>query len=107
LRRIKLVLAALAVAAASFMALSGPAMAVECNHTNERGVIECGKKDNVFLSEDRFFDNNPDCFSFRCDFDELGFLVPAVPVFATDVDELGCWEWSWVFERWEWEDDCD
>ena len=95
MRRIKLVLAALAVAVASFMALSGPAMAVECEHTNERGVIECGKKDNVFLSEDRFFDNNP------------GFFIPVVPVFATDVDELGCWEWSWVFERWEWEDDCD
>ncbi len=95
MRRIKLVLAALAVAVASFMALSGPAMAVECEHTNERGVIECGKKDNVFLSEDRFLDNNP------------GFFIPVVPVFATDVDELGCWEWSWVFERWEWEDDCD
>jgi hypothetical protein len=88
-------LAALAVAVASFMALSGPAMAVECEHTNERGVIECGKKDNVFLSEDRFLDNNP------------GFFIPVVPVFATDVDELGCWEWSWVFERWEWDDDCD
>ena len=95
MRRTKLVLAALAIAAASFMALSGPAMAVECEHTNERGVIECGKKDNVFLSEDRFLDNNP------------GFFIPVVPVFATDVDELGCWEWSWVFERWEWEDDCD
>ena len=95
MRRIKLVLAALAVAVASFMALSGPAMAVECEHTNERGVIECGKKNNVFLSEDRFLDNNP------------GFFIPVVPVFATDVDELGCWEWSWVFERWEWEDDCD
>jgi hypothetical protein len=95
LRRIKLVLAALAVAVASFMALSGPAMAVECEHTNERGVIECGKKNNIFLSEDRFLDNNP------------GFFIPVVPVFATDVDELGCWEWSWVFERWEWEDDCD
>ncbi len=54
MRRIKLVLAALAVAVASFMAFAGPAMAVECEHTNKRGVIECGKHDNVFLSEDRF-----------------------------------------------------
>src|SRR5215212_4146268 len=38
-------LAALAVAAASFMAFSGLAMAVECEHTGERGVIECGKND--------------------------------------------------------------
>ena len=105
MRRIKLVLAALAVAVASFMALSGPAMAVECEHTNERGVIECGKKDNVFLSEDRFFDNNPHCFD--CDVDDFGFFIPVAPVFASDFDELGCWEWSWVFERWEWEDDCD
>ena len=95
MRRLKLVLAALAVAVTSLMALSGPAMAVECDHTGEPGVIECGKKNNVFLSEDRFLDNNP------------GFFIPVVPVFATDVDELGCWEWSWVFERWEWDDDCD
>jgi hypothetical protein len=105
LRRIKLVLAALAVAVASFMALSVPAMAVECEHTNERGVIECGKKDNIFLSEARFFDNNPDCFG--CNVDDLGFFIPVVPVFASDFDELGCWEWSSVFERWEWEDDCN
>jgi hypothetical protein len=65
------------------------------DHTGEPGVIECGKKNNVFLSEDRFLDNNP------------GFSIPVVPVFATDFDELGCWEWSWVFERWEWEDDCN
>ena len=101
MRRIKFVLAALAVAVASFAAFSGPAMAVECEHTNERGVIECGKNDNVFLSEDRFFDNH-DCF--RCNVDDFGFIIP---VFASDFDELGCWEWSWVFERWEWEDDCD
>ena len=68
----KVGLAALAVAVASFMALSGPAMAVECDHTGEPGVIECGKKNNVFLSEDRFLDNNP------------GFFIPVVPVFATD-----------------------
>ena len=92
MRRIKLVLAALAVTMASFVAFSGPVMAVECEHTNERGVIECGKKNNVFLSEDRFFDNNPDCFG--CDVDDLGFIIPVVPVFASDVDELGCWEWS-------------
>ena len=34
------------------MALSGPAMAVECDHTGEPGVIECGKKNNIFLSEE-------------------------------------------------------
>ena len=91
---------------ASSMAFSGPAMAVECEHTNDPGVIECGKNDNVFLSEDRFFEDDPDCF-FGCDVDDFGFFIPVVPVFATDVDELGSWEWSWVFERLEWEDDCD
>ena len=70
--RIKFVLAALAVAVASFAAFSGPAMAVECEHTNDPGVIECGRNDNVFLSEDRFLDNNP------------GFFILVVPVFATD-----------------------
>ena len=57
MRRAKLVLAALTVAVAAFMAFSGPVMAVECEHTDERGVIECGKNDNVFLSEERFFDH--------------------------------------------------
>ena len=52
-RRTKLVLAALAVAVASFIAFAGPAMAVECDHVDP-GVLECGKHDNVFLSEDRF-----------------------------------------------------
>jgi len=53
-------LAALAVAVASFAAFSGPAMAVECEHTNDPGVIECGRNDNVFLSEERFEDDISD-----------------------------------------------
>jgi hypothetical protein len=55
-RRTKLVLAALAVAVASFMAFAGPAMAVQCDHLR-RGVIECGKNDNLFFSENRFLED--------------------------------------------------
>jgi hypothetical protein len=104
MRRAKLVLAALSVTVAAFMAFAGPAMAVDCTHTNQAGVIECGKHDNRFLSEDRFFDHN-DFGCLRCQADDFGGFF--IPVFASDVNQLGCWEWSSVFERWEWEDDCD
>jgi hypothetical protein len=57
MRRAKLVLAALSVTVSAFLAFAGPAMAVDCTHTNQAGVIECGKHDNRFLSEDRFFNN--------------------------------------------------
>ena len=81
MRRIKLVLAALAVAVASFMAFTGPVMAVECEHTDEPGVIECGRNDNVFLSEERFFED---------DFDEHGFFLE-----DGDVDDFGFFLFPW------------
>ena len=68
MRRTKLVLAALAVAVAAFMAFVGPAMAVDCDHVDP-GVLECGKHDNVFLSEDRFSDDG-----FDDGFDDNGFF---------------------------------
>ncbi len=92
MRRIKLVLAALAAAAASFMAFAGPAMAVECEHTNERGVIECGKNDNVFLSEDRFFEDDINDHDFILDdgdiddFEVDNFLFPLFVIDDIDCD---------------------
>ena len=91
MRRIKLVLAALAVAVASFMAFTGPVMAVECEHTDERGVIECGRNDNVFLSEERFFEDDVDDHGFFLedgDGDDFGFffLFPLVVIEDIDCD---------------------
>ena len=91
MRRIKLVLAALAVTMASFIAFSGPAMAVECDHTNERGVIECGKNDNVFLREDRFFEDDINVHDFILDdgdiddFEVDNFLFPLFVI-----DDIHC-----------------
>ncbi len=94
MRRIKLVLAALAVAVASFMAFTGPVMAVECEHTDERGVIECGRNDNVFLSEERFFEDDVDDHGFFLDSDvdefdfefESFFLFP----FLFVIEDIDC-----------------
>ncbi len=93
MRRIKLVLAALAVAVASFMAFTGPVMAVECEHTDERGVIECGRNDNVFLSENRFFEDDVDDHGiFHDDFEvddfevESFFWFPLVVV----IEDIDC-----------------
>ena len=87
-----MVLAALAAAAASFMAFSGPAMAVECEHTNERGVIECGKNDNVFVREDRLEDDIDD-LDFDLDEGDVDdfvaddfFLFPLFEIFDIDCD---------------------
>ena len=91
MRRIKLVLAALAVAVASFTAFSGPAMAVECEHTDERGVIECGKNDNVFLSEDRFFEDDIDDLDFILDdgdIDDFELDAFLFPLFV--IDDIDC-----------------
>ena len=92
MRRIKLVLAALAVTMASFIAFSGPAMAVECEPTNERGVIECGKYDNVFLSADRFFEDDINDHDFILDdgdidnFEVDKFLFPLFVIYDIDCD---------------------
>ena len=91
MRRIKFVLAALAVAVASFMAFSGPAMAVECEHTNDPGVIECGRNDNVFLSEERFENDISDPDFIFDDGDVDDFVVDdffLFPLFV--IDDIDC-----------------
>ena len=89
------------------VAFSAPAMA---NNKNERNVQHrttildnnhhkgffddncCRGHDGDFRFHDGFHDG--DQFS--------GFSPFFSPFFA-----VGCWEWSWVFEEWEWEEDCD
>jgi hypothetical protein len=92
MRRIKLVLGALLVALASFTAFSAPAMAVECDHVDP-GVLECGKNDNVFLSEDRFFDegdidDGDNGFFHEGDFAAEGFFFPFFVIDDIDCDGI-------------------
>ena len=92
MRRAKLVLAALSVTVAAFMAFAGPAMAVECDHV-ARGVLECGKHDNVYLSQNRFFDDG-----FRHHEIDPGFFWSPL------VLGFGC-EWDWGINEIDF--DCD
>ena len=75
--RTKLALAALSVTVSAFMAFAGPAMALDCTHTNQAGVIKCGQDNNRFVREDRLVDDG-----FRND----GFPFGA-PVFASGFDD--------------------
>ena len=84
-------MAALAAAAASFMAFSGPAMAVECEHTLHSGVIECGKNDNVFVREERLEDDIND-LAFDLDEGDVDDFVAdgnfLFPLF--EIDDIDC-----------------
>jgi hypothetical protein len=85
MRRAKLVLAALSVTVAAFMAFAGPAMAVVCEHTGDPGEIECGKHDNLFISEDRVLDDgfSNDGFLFGQPFLGSGF-DDEIPIWCGD-----------------------
>ena len=97
MKRIALVLTAAAVMLAMLVAFSAPALADRNNnHHGDRGNHHGDRNNNdvVFVANDGFggFDYDDDVDSD--DGDDFS------PFFAQ-----GCWEWSWVFERWEW--DCD
>jgi hypothetical protein len=98
MRRIKLIVAALAVVVAALAGVSGPAMADDLDCHNRPGpFIRCDG--DRFVNVDRLhaFNNNDVCRFFDC-FGFNGFT-------RLDNDFGSCWEWSWVFDRWEW--DCD
>ena len=110
MRRTKLVLAAAAVMVAMLVAFSAPAMANSQNERNDQHRFSNISDNN----HDRFFDNhccnnNEDevliltSFGDGEDFFEDGNDFSCFSPFFG----LGCWEWSWVFEEWEWEEDCD
>jgi hypothetical protein len=102
MRRIKLVFATLAILVASLAAFAGPAMANELDCRNARGdLIRCDG--DLYVPYDRgYYDYGfytP--YNFYNDYD---FYTPYN--FYNPFD-YGCWEWSDVFEEWEWEDDCN
>jgi hypothetical protein len=119
MRRTKLVLAALAVMVAMLVVFSAPALADKNNNknnNNNHGDRNNNNNDVAFVVNDGFNRFHDDDINFRhggdveIDLDnDFGFdnddhFISGFSGFSPFFG-LGCWEWSWVFERWEWE--CD
>jgi hypothetical protein len=110
MRRAKLVLAAAAVMVAMLVAFAAPAMANDKNERNDQhrfsNIFDDNHRkgfldDNCCRGHDGDFRFHDGDFGFH-DGDHFSDFSPFFsPFFA-----LGCWEWSWVFEEWEWEEDC-
>jgi hypothetical protein len=111
MKRLKLVLA-LALALAIMATVSvAPALANDNNRLERKDL----RLDRQILHELRNDDNDFGCFGCGfhdfndcCDddFGDVDFVLLSPFGFNT-FDSVGCWAWSWVFERWDWDDDCD
>jgi len=106
MKRLKVILAlalALGMMVTIFVA---PALA---NNNNNNDLNCRDARGNLIRCDGDLFrpvnDNNfhRDC----CGFDnDINFVV-FNPFGFNTFDNCGHWEWHWVFDRWEWEDDCD
>jgi hypothetical protein len=110
MKRLKVILA-LALALGMMVTISvAPALANNNNDNRfdrqdlrvDRQILHDLNNDDNDCCDD--FDDNDNC----CDFDhnDADFVVLNPFVFNTFAN-CGHWEWHWVFDRWEWEDDCD
>ena len=99
MKRLKVVLA-LALALAMMISVSAaPALA---NNNRLDRQIRHDLRDDFGCFDCGLHDFNDCCDDFDFDDDAVVFFIP----FGFNTfDGFGCWEWSWVFERWEWE--CD
>jgi hypothetical protein len=101
MRRTKLVLAAAALMVAMLVAFSAPAMANNTNDNNVRrhtsNIFDDNHNDIFNDNHNDIFDDDNCCHDHDSDLDD-DFRF-------NTFDTSGCLEWSWVFERWEW--DCD
>jgi hypothetical protein len=118
MRRTKLVLAALAVMVAMLVVFSAPALADKNNNKNNNNNHGDRNNNNdvAFVVNDGFNRFHDDDINFRhggdveidldndFGFDDDDHFISGFSGFSPFFG-LGCWEWSWVFERWEWE--CD
>jgi hypothetical protein len=116
--RTKLVLAALAVMVAMLVVFSAPALADKNNNKNNNNNHGDRNNNNdvAFVVNDGFNRFHDDDINFRhggdveidldndFGFDDDDHFISGFSGFSPFFG-LGCWEWSWVFERWEWE--CD
>jgi hypothetical protein len=101
MKRIKMVLAVAAAMAVMVTAGVAPAMADDKNNHNDRHL------DRVDVRLDKqLLNNNDDGFRFNNDDSDFcgvcGFdnSFAFSPFFFNDDN---CLEWSWVFERWDWD----
>ena len=101
MKRLKVILA-LALALGMMVTISvAPALA---NNNNDNRLDRHDLRVDKQILHELNNDNN-DC----CDFDnndDIDF-VAFNPFGFNTFDNCGHWEWHWVFDRWEWEDDCD
>ena len=108
MRRTRLVLVALAVMVAVLVIFSAPALADKNNKHKKHHGDRDNNNDVVFVLNSGFGGFHDDDFEiddfeiddFEIDLDDGDDFSVISPFFA-----VSCWEWSWVFERWEWE--CD
>ena len=113
MKRLKVILA-LALALGIMVTISvAPALANNNKNNNDnrlerkdlkldRKILHELRDDNNFgcCDNDFRFGHNNDC----CD-DDIDFV--GFNTFGFNNFNCGHWEWHWVFDRWEWEDDCD
>ena len=109
MRRVKLVLGALAVVVASFAAFAGPALADDDCDFRERGdrddVVVCrddGDREVFDVDEDDFFDDGDDFFIVEDDFDDEVFFSPFFfsPFFFVEEIDVDCDEIDDDFDGW-------
>ena len=117
MKRLKVILA-LALALGIMVTISvAPALANNNNNNNrlerkdlqlDRAILNELRDDNNGCCDHDFrfdndfrFDHDNDC----CDDDDIDFV--GFNHFGFNNFNCGHWEWSWVFDRWDWEDDCD
>jgi hypothetical protein len=107
MRRTTLVLAALAVMVAMLVALSAPALADDGKNNHHKGDNKGNNQHHGWDKWDKKWDNNKWHNNKWDKWDNNKWDDHKVNHFwwFNNFNDSGCWEWSWVFDRWEW--DCD
>ena len=100
MKRIQIILGALAIVVTSFAAISGPALADDLNCRDARGkLIRC--HGDLYKPVHNNF-NNHHC-GYYCGSNRFHYDVFSPYVFSPYI--FGCWEWDG--DELEWDDDCD
>jgi len=108
LKRLKVILAlalALGMMVTIFVA---PALANNNNNNNNNDLNCRDARGNLIRCDGELFRpvNDNHFNNVCCDFHDNNF-VGVNPFGFNTFANCGHWEWHWVFDRWEWEDDCD
>ena len=99
MRRVQLVLAALAMLVTALTAFSGPVLAQDLNCRDARGyLIRCDGELYAPYDHGRYYDD----YYYGDYYDDDYYYDDDDDYYYDDED---CWEWSDVFEEWQYE--CD